>query len=137
MPYKIRTKAVVTAGLCAALTLSGASVALADNYSAELANGAAEQNAGSVTVTNQSDLRSALEDSSVTSIVLGDDITFNEEWSPIVVKAGRTLVIDGAGHAISGMRVNKGVLSQVVPVFQGMEDPAIIIAALLETLAVI
>ena len=110
MSYKMRTKVVVTAGLCAALSLTGASVALAESIPVAQTGDATESNSNAVTVTNQSDLRSALEDSSVTSIVLGDDITFNEEWFPIVVKAGRTLVIDGAGHAISGMRVNKGVL---------------------------
>ncbi|WP_367281228.1 S-layer homology domain-containing protein [Collinsella tanakaei] len=106
----MKTKAVVTAGLCAALTLTGASVALAEGVANNQAVGAAASSVGSVTVSNQSDLRAALENNDVVSITLSGDISFSEEWDPIVIAKGRTLVIDGAGHTISGMKVTKGVL---------------------------
>lgn len=110
MSYRMKTKAVVTAGLCAALTLTGASVALAEGVANNQAVGAAASSVGSVTVSNQSDLRAALENNDVVSITLSGDISFSEEWDPIVIAKGRTLVIDGAGHTISGMKVTKGVL---------------------------
>lgn len=110
MSYRMKTKAVVTAGLCAALTLTGASVALAEGVANNQAVGAAASSVGSVTVSNQFDLRAALENNDVVSITLSGDISFSEEWDPIVIAEGRTLVIDGAGHTISGMKATKSVL---------------------------
>ena len=72
----------------------------------------------SAVVATQAELRAALDNQEITSIVLSGDIAFTEVWAPAVVEAGRTLTIDGAGHTISDMVVT-GYLLESTPGPQG------------------
>ncbi|HIV02056.1 MAG TPA: S-layer homology domain-containing protein [Candidatus Aphodoplasma excrementigallinarum] len=95
--------------LCMLLTLA-APAAFAAEPSATAEN--------SAVVATQAELRAALDNQEITSIVLSGDIAFTEVWTPAVVEAGRTLTIDGAGYTISDMVVN-GYLLESTPGPQG------------------
>ena len=93
--------------LCMLLTLfSPAAIAEEESATAE----------ESAVVSTQEELRAALDNQEITSIVLKNDITFQdgEVWTPAVVEAGRTLTIDGAGYTISNMKVT-GYLLESTP----------------------
>ena len=95
--------------LCMLLTLA-APAAFAAEPSAAAEN--------SAVVATQAELRAALDNQEITSIVLSGDIAFTEVWAPAVVEAGRALTIDGAGHTISDMVVT-GYLLESTPGPQG------------------
>lgn len=63
-----------------------------------------------VEVETQAELRAALDSDDVTKIALAADISMDGHWVPAEIKAGRTLLIEGNGHTISGMKAYYGVL---------------------------
>lgn len=65
---------------------------------------------GATEVTNAAELIAALNSAEVEEITLTDNIEMSEVWTPVVIESGRTLVINGGGHTISGMVVETGVL---------------------------
>lgn len=72
-----------------------------------------------VEVYDRVTLKAALEDANVDSIVLTDNISLSgENWVPVTIAKGRTLVINGAGNVISDMTVRNYLLMS-----DGSEDP--------------
>ncbi len=71
---------------------------LADRVSADL--GEDFQVNGALVVKDQATLTAALQDSTVTSIILAKNITITGDWDCTSVTLGREVVIDGNGHTI-------------------------------------
>ena len=92
---KGKSKALlVLVALCVALALT-ATTALAES--------------GTVDVDTQDELRTALENDSITQINITNDIYLNNGyWEPVTVE--RNLTINGGNHTIFNMKVNAGIL---------------------------
>lgn len=105
---KSTARLAVTAGLCASLLMGSMPVQVFADEIVSSVDGAEAGNqvnpASEVVVSNQKELRAALENSGVSKVVLSSDIVMEEEWEPLRIDRGRVLLIDGSGHAISGMR---------------------------------
>lgn len=100
MSYKMRTKVVVTAGLCAALTLTGASVALAEvgvGASTQEQSNSVAASSGKFMIGEQSynTLQEAVDavekgEENATTITLTD----NASGNGVVVQSGKKIIFD-------------------------------------------
>lgn len=69
----------------------------------------AAEEVSEIMVGTATDLAQALNTQTITQITLINDIDMSDSvWIGAVVASGRTLVIDGDGHTISGMVINEG-----------------------------
>ena len=158
MSSKLRTRAAVTAGLCAALTLSGAATVLADPIESGAVDAAVQNEDSAPSATAVASLKGEGTKENPYQISSADELAFmaekvnagdvqyasacykltdhidlsGREWTPIGTKGKEFKgTFDGAGFIVSGLAINDSAL-ELAGLFGKISSPARIVGVAIQ-----